>query len=169
VIPRIGRWLPRSTPRGRRFRRADELTTFEPASLERVKNFPFRGRSRRPWEILLCRRHCHTRRAAASRRACPSTADDKGKGKYPLLPLSTYNAPGDLRQDPGRAAESPAEARTSGNGGRDVRVLSSTSDSCGDVEPLVGLAVRLRALGAELRVCVPLDEGSRIQWETRRT
>ena len=31
------------------------------------------------------------------------------------LPLSTYSAPGGLRQDPGRAAESPAEARTCGH------------------------------------------------------
>jgi len=33
------------------------------------------------------------------------------------LPFSTYSAPGALRQDPGRAAESPAEARTCGNQG----------------------------------------------------
>src|SRR5262249_10079136 len=43
-----------------------------------------------------------------------------------LLPLSIYSTRGDLRQDPGRAAESPAEARTYGNGSRDVRVLLST-------------------------------------------
>jgi hypothetical protein len=34
-----------------------------------------------------------------------------------FLPLSTYNALGALRQDPGRAAESPAEASTCGNQG----------------------------------------------------
>jgi vancomycin aglycone glucosyltransferase len=39
-----------------------------------------------------------------------------------------------------------------------VRVLLSTYGSRGDVEPLVGLAVRLRALGAEVRVCAPPDE-----------
>ena len=33
-----------------------------------------------------------------------------------------------------------------------MRVLSSTYGGRGD-EPLVGLAVRLRALGAEVRVC----------------
>jgi vancomycin aglycone glucosyltransferase len=38
-----------------------------------------------------------------------------------------------------------------------VRVLLSTYDSRGDVEPLVGLAVRLRELGAEVRVCAPPD------------
>jgi vancomycin aglycone glucosyltransferase len=39
-----------------------------------------------------------------------------------------------------------------------MRVLLSTYGSRGDVEPMVGLAVRLRALGAELlaRVGVPL-------------
>jgi vancomycin aglycone glucosyltransferase len=39
-----------------------------------------------------------------------------------------------------------------------VRVLLSTYGSRGDVEPMVGLAVRLRALGAEVRVCAPPDE-----------
>ena len=33
----------------------------------------------------------------------------------------------------------------------------STYESHGDVEPMVGLAVRLRALGAEARVCAPPD------------
>ena len=32
----------------------------------------------------------------------------------------------------------------------------------GDVEPLVGLAVRLRALGAEVRVCAPPDCAERL-------
>ena len=39
-----------------------------------------------------------------------------------------------------------------------MRVLLSTYGSRGDVEPLVGLAVQLRALGAEARVCAPPDE-----------
>src|SRR5215213_8400251 len=52
----------------------------------------------------------------------------------------------------------PAEARTYGNGSSEMGVLLSTYGSRGDVEPMVGLAVRLRALGAELlaRVGVPL-------------
>jgi vancomycin aglycone glucosyltransferase len=37
-------------------------------------------------------------------------------------------------------------------------VLSATYGSRGDVEPLVGLAVRLRACGAEVRMCAPPDE-----------
>jgi vancomycin aglycone glucosyltransferase len=43
----------------------------------------------------------------------------------------------------------PAEARTYGNGSSEMRVLLSTYGSRGDVEPMVGLAVRLRALGTE--------------------
>ncbi|MGR4878282.1 nucleotide disphospho-sugar-binding domain-containing protein [Streptomyces sp. LARHCF249] len=39
-----------------------------------------------------------------------------------------------------------------------MRVLLSTYGSRGDVAPLVGLAVRLRELGAEVRVCAPPDE-----------
>ncbi len=39
-----------------------------------------------------------------------------------------------------------------------VRVLLSTYGSRGDVEPVVGLAMRLRELGAEVRVCAPPDE-----------
>ena len=75
----------------------------------------------------------------------------------PILPLSAYSAPGALRQDPGRAAESLAEARTRGNGGSDMRVLLSTWGSRGDIEPMLGFAVALRALGAEVRMCAPPD------------
>jgi vancomycin aglycone glucosyltransferase len=39
-----------------------------------------------------------------------------------------------------------------------MRVLLSTIGSRGDVEPMVGLAVRLRALGAAVRVCAPPDK-----------
>ncbi|SHI21839.1 glycosyltransferase [Streptomyces sp. 3214.6] len=39
-----------------------------------------------------------------------------------------------------------------------MRVLLSTYGSRGDVEPLVGLAVHLRELGAEVRMCAPPDE-----------
>jgi vancomycin aglycone glucosyltransferase len=43
-----------------------------------------------------------------------------------------------------------------------VRVLLSTYGGRGDVEPLVGLAVGLRALGAEVRVCAPPDWAERL-------
>lgn len=39
-----------------------------------------------------------------------------------------------------------------------MRVLLSTYGSRGDVEPLVGLAARLRELGTEVRMCAPPDE-----------
>jgi vancomycin aglycone glucosyltransferase len=39
-----------------------------------------------------------------------------------------------------------------------MRVLLSTYGSRGDVEPIVALAVRLRELGAEARVCAPPDQ-----------
>jgi vancomycin aglycone glucosyltransferase len=38
-----------------------------------------------------------------------------------------------------------------------MRTLLSTYGSRGDVEPMVGLAVQLGALGAEVRVCAPPD------------
>jgi hypothetical protein len=43
-----------------------------------------------------------------------------------------------------------------------MRVLLSTYGGRGDVEPLAGLAVRLRALGAEVRVCAPPDCAERL-------
>jgi vancomycin aglycone glucosyltransferase len=42
-----------------------------------------------------------------------------------------------------------------------MRVLLSTYGGRGDVEPLVGLAVQLRDLGAEVRVCAPPDWAER--------
>jgi vancomycin aglycone glucosyltransferase len=36
-----------------------------------------------------------------------------------------------------------------------MRVLLTTYGGRGDVEPLVGLAVRLRTFGAEVRMCAP--------------
>ncbi len=39
-----------------------------------------------------------------------------------------------------------------------MRVLLSTYGSRGDVEPMVALAVQLRALGAEVRMCAPPDQ-----------
>ena len=38
-----------------------------------------------------------------------------------------------------------------------MRVLLSTIGSQGDVQPLVALALQLRALGQEVRLCVPPD------------
>ncbi|SDR57129.1 vancomycin aglycone glucosyltransferase [Rhizobiales bacterium GAS113] len=38
-----------------------------------------------------------------------------------------------------------------------MRVLLPMHGSCGDVEPLVGLALRLWELGTEVRGCAPPD------------
>jgi vancomycin aglycone glucosyltransferase len=43
-----------------------------------------------------------------------------------------------------------------------MRVLLSTTGSRGDLEPLVALAVRLRALDVEVRVCAPPESGGRL-------
>jgi vancomycin aglycone glucosyltransferase len=43
-----------------------------------------------------------------------------------------------------------------------MRVLLSTYGGRGDVEPVVALAVRLRELGAEVRVCAPPDWAERL-------
>jgi hypothetical protein len=43
-----------------------------------------------------------------------------------------------------------------------MRVLLSTYDSRGGVEPLAALAVRLRELGAEALVCAPPDCAERL-------
>ncbi len=73
------------------------------------------------------RRHARTRRAwwrwrgrrPVSRpeaRPCPDAGTEfETSADVNFLPLSTYSAQGALRQDPDRAAESPAEARTCGN------------------------------------------------------
>src|SRR6185503_2157684 len=51
----------------------------------------------------------------------------------------------------------PAESR-----GSKMRVLLSTWGSRGDVEPLLGLAVQLQALGAQVRMCAPPDFAERV-------
>ncbi|KFU79339.1 vancomycin aglycone glucosyltransferase [Amycolatopsis lurida] len=43
-----------------------------------------------------------------------------------------------------------------------MRVLLSTTGLRGDVEPVVALAVRLRELGTDVRVCAPPDTGERL-------
>src|SRR3712207_561665 len=44
--------------------------------------------------------------------------------------------------------------------GTKLRVVLSTYGSGGDVEPMVALAVRSRALGVEARMCAPPDQES---------
>src|SRR6266508_2756741 len=66
-----------------------------------------------------------------SERACygalgPLTTVAKGEAVTRASPLPIYTARGGLRQDPGRAAQSLAGARTYGNGNSQMRVLLST-------------------------------------------
>jgi vancomycin aglycone glucosyltransferase len=49
------------------------------------------------------------------------------------------------------------KAKLAKKGAAKMRVLLSTWGSRGDVEPMVGLAVQLQALGADVRVCAPPD------------
>jgi vancomycin aglycone glucosyltransferase len=43
-----------------------------------------------------------------------------------------------------------------------MHVVLSTYGSHGDVQPIAGLAVKLRTLGAEVRVCVPPECAERL-------
>ncbi|HKH94701.1 MAG TPA: glycosyltransferase [Gemmatimonadaceae bacterium] len=45
-----------------------------------------------------------------------------------------------------------------------MRVLLSTIGSRGDVQPLVALAMQLRALGEDVHLCVPPDFREWMAW-----
>ena len=146
---------------GRRWRAAALSAMFEPALLKRGAGpLVAWSQSVGPSEILLGHRCRGTRRLAASRGGCRPQRRIQGKESTHSFLVSAYQRTMGLRQDPGRAAEWPAEARIQGDGSREMRVL--TYDSCGGVESLLGLAVRLGALGSELRVCAPPDCAERL-------
>ena len=77
------------------------------------------------------------------------------------MPVLTYSGLGGLPQDPSRAAESSAGPRTDEDVGARRACVVIDLWGRGDVGPLVGLAVRLRALGAEVRVCAPPEWAER--------
>jgi hypothetical protein len=85
------------------------------------------------------------------------TTKDKGREVTHSLPLSMYSTPGGLWQDPGRAAESPAEASTCGNQGFTKCVCSCRRTGLAGRRTAGGLAMRLRVVGAKVRVCGPPD------------
>src|SRR5436190_1138585 len=92
----------------------------------------------------LARRYRRARRAAASRRARPSTADDEGKESthsFHFQRIAHRGACGKTRIVPQNRQPRPEPAEM---GVAKCRVLFSTTGSRGDVEPMVGLAVRLR-------------------------
>jgi helix-turn-helix protein len=87
---------------------------------------------------------------------------DTGKESTHSFPLSTYSAPGDLRQDPGRAAESPAEARTCGNGSCEMRVLLPTERLAGVGVPLVPVGQSARADDRGAAAVIPAPARGRV-------
>src|SRR5688500_10686185 len=90
--------------------------------------------------------------AMASRKGCQSAAETKCEaGSSHSLPVSAYSRLRGLPQGPGRAAESSGRPRTDEDMGHDVRLLWAYRGG-GDVGPLVGPAVGLRALGGRARV-----------------
>src|SRR5580704_5999711 len=109
------------------------------------------------WDILLGQRRVPpyvARRRFARRLSVPSGRQRQGD----LTPCHFYRI-----ADWGACGKTrvvlqnrrPDQERTK-TWGHDVRVWLSTYGGRG-AEPLVGLAVRLRALGAEVRVCAPPD------------
>src|SRR5499433_2346717 len=101
-------------------------------------------------------------RVGATQGGCPSTADDqeKGRASTPLhfQSIAHRGTCGKTRVVPHNRRPGPKSTEW----GREMRVLLSTYDSRGGVEPLVALAVRLQALGAEVLVCAPPDCADRL-------
>jgi hypothetical protein len=134
---------------------------------EKGKNFSFRGCIRRSMGHPPGPTTCTAVRGAPPLRKKVVNSQRTTKARRSLsLPLLTYSRLGALRQDPGRAAELAAGPKRAKTWGHDVCVLLSTYGGRGG-EPLVGLAVRLRALGAEVRVCAPPDSSEGRQREMR--
>jgi hypothetical protein len=75
----------------------------------------------------------------------------KRQGVTRSLPLLIYSALGGLRQDPGRAAESPTEARTCGNQGFAKYVCFVGRMGRAERRTDGGTRRALRALGAKVR------------------
>jgi hypothetical protein len=122
------------------------------------KNFSFRGCIRRPMGHPPGPTTCTPVRGAPPlcKKVVSSQRTTEAKARRShSLPLLTYSAPGAC----GKTWVGPQNRRpdqeSTKTWGHDVRVLS-TDGGRGD-GPLVGLAVRLRALGVEVRVCAPPD------------
>lgn len=128
------------------------------------KNFSFRGCIRRPMGHPPGPATCTAVRGAPPLRESVVSSQRTTKAKARRshsLPLLTYSGLGGLRQDPGRAAESSAGPRTDEDMGARRACVVVDLWGRGDIGPLVGLAVRLRALGAGVRVCAPPDWAER--------
>src|SRR5215212_2001191 len=103
--------------------------------------------------LLLGRGYRRTRRAAASQGGRPSTADDKGKDATRSSPLPIYTARGGLAASPGWWRIIAGRTPEPTDMGVAKCVCRCRPDgSRVDAEPMVGLAVQLRAPGAEVPV-----------------
>jgi vancomycin aglycone glucosyltransferase len=80
------------------------------------------------------------------------TKEGKDSRPFPLQRIAHWGACGKTRVVPQNRRPRP---ETCGNGSGEVRVLLRTFGLCGDVVPPAGIAVRLPALGGEVRVCPP--------------
>jgi hypothetical protein len=154
-----GRTARRRTPREwRRSRRRSN-----PPSCRRAKNLSLCGCVRRsvrgpPGALPFpyAARYCSGRSLSVHSGRRKTGDERQRQGVQRSLPLLTYTAPGALWQDPGRATESPAEAEICGNHGF-AKEGAFVDVGPADVEPPLELAVRLRALGAQVRACAPPD------------
>jgi hypothetical protein len=127
------------------------------------KNFSFRGCIRRPMGHPPGPTTCTAVRDAPPlrKKVVSSQRTTKAKARRShSLPFLTYSGLGGLRQDPGRAAESSAGPRTDEDMGARRACVVVDGRGTRD-EPPVGLAVWLRALGGEVRVCVQPDWAER--------
>jgi hypothetical protein len=133
------------------------------------KNFSFRGCIRRPLGHPPGPTTCTAVRGAPPLREKVVRSQRTTRQRQGDLTPCHFNV-----QRTGGLAARPGSGRRIGgrtengrrHGATDVRALSSTDGGRGD-EPLVGLAVRLRALGAEVRVCAPPDWSGGRQREMR--
>lgn len=85
------------------------------------------GRLGTTWSSRLLRRHRRSEAYGSREEVVRPQRTKEGKGSTHSFPLLTYSAPGGLRQGPGRAAESPTEARDEA---RNVRKWGVTTCGC---------------------------------------
>jgi len=121
------------------------LTTVGPALLMRVKNFSLRGCTRRPIGYAPGPTYHRTLPLREEVVRPQRTVVDR---RVPTPFHFHYTDDRGLASSPRSCRIMPAEAGTYANGSSEMRVLSSTRGSRGDVEPMAGVAVRSRALGA---------------------
>src|SRR5689334_3857734 len=84
------------------------------------------------------------------------------EGKRPPFRITIYHAPGLAARHHSHRTILDRTPEPESAGSAVVRVLLSTWGSRGDVEPLLGLALELRAQGVEVRMCAPPDFAERV-------